>query len=67
MLVEFEQNCMVRSIQNFDAFWQSVNAILEDVPVTETSFDAKISIQRLSNQVQSCTEHGRLSLNENLL
>ena len=28
-------------------FWQSVDAILEDVSVTETLFDAKILIQRL--------------------
>ena len=47
MLVKFEQNCMVRTIQNFvlfdnnnnkmvNNFWQSVDAILEDVSVTET-------------------------------
>ena len=33
MLVKFEHNGIVRTIQNFD--WQSVNAILEDVSVTE--------------------------------
>ena len=44
MLVKFEQNRMVRILQNFWAFcqkmvnhfWQSVDATLEDVPVTET-------------------------------
>ena len=44
MLVKFEQNRMVRTIQNFELFdkkmvnhfWQSVDAILEDVYVTET-------------------------------
>ena len=44
MLVEFEQNLMVRTKQNLEVFnknwltifWQSVDAILEDVPVTET-------------------------------
>ena len=30
-------------------FWQSVDAILEDVSVTETNVDAKILIQRLSS------------------
>ena len=42
MLVKFEQNRMVRTIQNFvlfdkklvNDFWQSVDAILEDVSVT---------------------------------
>ena len=44
MLVKFEQNRMVWTIQNFELFdkkmvnhfWQSVDAILEDVSVTET-------------------------------
>ena len=44
MLVKFEQNCIVRTIQNFELFdkkivnhfWQSVDAILEDISVTET-------------------------------
>ena len=44
MFVKFEQNRMVRTIQNFvlfdkkivTNFWQSVDAILEDVSVTET-------------------------------
>ena len=44
MQVKFEQNRMVRTIQNFVLFdkkmvinfWQSVDAILEDVPVIET-------------------------------
>ena len=44
MLVKFEQNRMVRSVQNFELFdkkWltifdKGVDAILEDVPVTET-------------------------------
>ena len=44
MLVKFEQNRMVRITQNFELFdkkminhfWQSVDAILEDVSVTET-------------------------------
>ena len=43
MLVKFEQNHMVQTVQNFVVFdkkWltigQSVDAILEDVPVTET-------------------------------
>ena len=43
MLVKFEQNCMVRTIQTFELFdkkWlncigQSVGALLEDVSVTE--------------------------------
>ena len=30
-------------------FWQSVDAILEDVSVTEQLFDAKILIKRLSS------------------
>ena len=43
MLVKFEQNRMVWTIQNFvlfdkmiNHFWQSVDALLEDVSVTET-------------------------------
>ena len=44
MKVKFEQNRMVRTIQNFELvdkkivkpFWQSVDAILEDIYVTET-------------------------------
>ena len=44
MLVKFEQNRKVRAIQNFELFhkkkvnhfWQSVDAILEDISVTET-------------------------------
>ena len=44
MLVEFEQNRLVQTIQNFmlfdkeylKKFWQSVEAILEDVSVTKT-------------------------------
>ena len=43
MLVKFEQNSTVRTIKNLsfltkmvNHFWQSVDAILEDVPVTET-------------------------------
>ena len=46
MLVEFEQNCMVHTTQNLELFdkkllflnyfWQCVDAILEDVSVTET-------------------------------
>ena len=44
MLVKFEQNRMVWTIQNFEIFdknwliifWQSVDALLEDVSVTET-------------------------------
>ena len=44
MLVEFEQNRIVQTMKNFEPFdknmvihfWQSVDAILEDVPVTET-------------------------------
>ena len=47
MLVKFEQNRTVRTIQNFELFdkkkygynnhlWQSVDAILDDVSVTET-------------------------------
>ena len=44
MLVNFEQNRMVRTIQNCELFdhkmlnhfWQSIDDILEDVPVTET-------------------------------
>ena len=46
MLVKFEQNRMVQTIQNFELFdkkkmvnhfWQSIDAILEDVSMTETS------------------------------
>ena len=36
MLVNFEQNHMVQTIQNFKLFDQNVVAILEDAPVTET-------------------------------
>ena len=45
MLVKFELKRMVRTKQNFvlfdkkkivNSFWQSVDAILEDVSVTET-------------------------------
>ena len=44
ILVKFEQNRMVRTIQNFELFrkeivnhiWQSVDAILKDVAVTKT-------------------------------
>ena len=44
MLVKYEQNLMVRTIQNFELFWQkmvnhfwqSVDAILENVSVVET-------------------------------
>ena len=41
MVVKFEQNRMVRTIHNFvllmiNHFWQSFDAIFEDVPVTET-------------------------------
>ena len=48
MLVEFEQNCMVQTTQNFKLFdppkkwflktifWQSFDAILKDVSVAET-------------------------------
>ena len=48
MLTKFEQNHMVQTIQNFDFFdgthfWHSVDAILEDVYVTETIFNAKLS------------------------
>ena len=49
MLVEFEQNRMVQTIQNFELFdkkmvndvWQSVDAILEDVSVTDTCWMLK--------------------------
>ena len=46
MLVKFQQNSMVQTTQNFELFdkktgssyhfWQSVDAILEDVSVAET-------------------------------
>ena len=44
ILLKFEQNCMVRTYTNFWAFiqkmvkhfWQSVEAIMEDVFVIET-------------------------------
>ena len=44
MVVKFEQNRMVRTIQSFELFdkkignhfWRSVDAILEDVTLTET-------------------------------
>ena len=39
MLVEFEQNCMVQTIPNFELFdkkWLNIDAILEDVSGTET-------------------------------
>ena len=48
MLVKFEQNHKVQTIQNFELFdkkkqfnhfWQSVDAILEDASVTETSVE----------------------------
>ena len=35
MLVKFEQNRMVQTIQNFELFVESVDAILEDVFVTQ--------------------------------
>ena len=34
--MNFEQNHMVQTIQNFKLFDQNVVAILEDAPVTET-------------------------------
>ena len=59
MLVKFEQNHMVRTIQNFEPFhkkmvnqiWKRVDTILEDVSVAEpiVQFDAKLLIQRLSS------------------
>ena len=56
MLEKFEQNHMVQAIKNFELFnkkktkkkktvnhfWQSVDAILQDVSVTEQLFDAKL-------------------------
>ena len=58
MQVKFEQNRMVQFTQNFglfdlktsfflNTFWQSVDAILEDVSVNETIFNAKSLISRL--------------------
>ena len=40
MLVKFEQNCMVKTTRNFKLFnktifWQSADAILEDVSAAE--------------------------------
>ena len=82
MLVKFEQNRMVQTIQNFDLFdkkrvnhfWQSVDAILEDVSMTDPivwckTIDVKTTIFQCSknygsptcNQVKSCTKHGRLN------
>ena len=83
MQVNFEQNRMVQTTRNFELFdkkrgffyyhfWQRVDAILENVPVGEIIFYAKLLIQRLSsfsvqklrhpdtcNQVKSCTKRGR--------
>ena len=50
MLVKFEQNRFGPNFTKFlvfwqkmiDHFWQSVDAILEDVSVTEIFFDAKL-------------------------
>ena len=57
MLVEFEQNRMARTIQNFELFdkkmvnnlWQSVDAILEDFSVTETIIWCETINLRLSS------------------
>ena len=57
MLVKFEQNHMVQTIQSIELFdkkivnhfWQSVDAILEDVSVIEQVFDADPIIKRLSS------------------
>ena len=68
MLVTFEQNRMVRTIQNFvlfdkkmvNNFWQSVDAILEDVSVTETivlmlKFNSKTIIFQFSKKYSTPT------------
>ena len=64
MLVKFEQNRMVQTTQNFDLFdkkagfkkkhfWQSVDAILEDVSVAETFlFNSKLYWRLPSFSVQ---------------
>ena len=54
MLVKFEQNRTVRTTQNFEFFWQeivnhfwqSVDAILEEVSVTETIAWSNLLIER---------------------
>ena len=72
MLVKFEQNRMVRTIQNvvlLDKKWLTIfDKVLTPFWKTflclKQLFDAKISIQSVQcsdtcNQVKSCTEHGR--------
>ena len=74
MLVKFEQNRMVRTIQNFEFFEkimanyfsQSVDAILKDVSVTETRLIAKLLIKDYHLSVfqklrlsDTCNQHGR--------
>ena len=56
MLVNFEQDRTVRHIQklNFwqkmvNHFWESADAILEDLSVTKTIVDDKVLIERLSS------------------
>ena len=55
MLVKFEQNCMVQTTWNFELFdkkpgflknifWQSVDALLEDIFKLKQLFDAKLLI-----------------------
>ena len=79
MLVKFEQNRIVRTIQNLsffwqkrvNHFWQGVDAILKDVYVTETIFshltiDLKTKIFRCSKNYRSPTRATRLKVAPNM-
>ena len=79
MLVKFKQNSMVRTIQIFELFdekmvnhfWQSVDAILENVSVTETivwclTINVKIIIFQCSKNYGSPTRVTRLNIAVNL-
>ena len=46
MPAKFEQNRMLQITQNFEHFWENVDAILEDVAVIK-QHDAKQLIKRL--------------------
>ena len=74
MLAKFEQIVWFELTKNFvlsdnkemvNHFWQSVDAIFEDVSVSGTNKDYRLSVfQKLQyydtcNQVKSCTKHGR--------
>ena len=79
MLVKFEQNCMVWTLQNIDLFvkkmvnhfWQSVDAILEDVSVIETIvwwhiINIKTTIFKCSKHYGSPTLVTRLKVAPNM-